>query len=234
MAAYDRLLASIGERADVIGPRPVVTHWPHVGSAYKGLVIVGQALYGWPDDFRASQFRTPEGRAEAIRTSRARNADRPDPLDWIATNPVRRSPFWSVARMLAEELEGEGSQADVPWYSRFAHVNLYPAAPDSPPGNPAGPLREAQDPFVGELLVKTMESLDAKRVIALVGPYWWPAGSSGTLSSLGEEPKPLSRSGRLDDKTWIVGWHPGGASRRGWGPRAYADQIIRRVTELEA
>jgi len=159
---YDRLLASIGERAGAIGPRPLVTHWPHVGSAYEGLVIVGQALYGSPDDFAASQFQTPEGRAETIRISRARNADRPDPLDWIATSPVCRSPFWSVARMLAEELEEEGSQADVPC---------------------AGPLREAQNPFVGELLLETVEMLDAKRVIALVGPYWWPAGSFGSLSS---------------------------------------------------
>ena len=35
--------------------------------------------------------------------------------------------------------------------------------------------REAQDPFVGELLVQAMEMRDAKRVIALVDPYWWPA-----------------------------------------------------------
>lgn len=44
IAAYGRLLASIGSRADDIGDRPVVTHWPHVGSAYRGLVIVGQAV----------------------------------------------------------------------------------------------------------------------------------------------------------------------------------------------
>lgn len=62
-AAYDRLLASIGDRADDMGDRPVVLHWPHVGSTYQGLVVVGQALFGWPDDFRASVFRTAEGRA---------------------------------------------------------------------------------------------------------------------------------------------------------------------------
>jgi len=44
IAAYGRLLASIGSRADDIGDRPVVTHWPHVGSAYRGLVIVGGAV----------------------------------------------------------------------------------------------------------------------------------------------------------------------------------------------
>jgi hypothetical protein len=30
IAGYDRLLASVGDRADDIGARPVVTHWPHV------------------------------------------------------------------------------------------------------------------------------------------------------------------------------------------------------------
>jgi hypothetical protein len=35
---YDRILASIGERAAEIEPCPLVSHWPHVGSAYRGLV----------------------------------------------------------------------------------------------------------------------------------------------------------------------------------------------------
>ena len=138
-ATYDRLLASIGRRADEIGPRPVVAHWPHVGSAYDGLVIVGQALYGWPDDFPASQFRSREGRAEALRVARARSTERADPLDWIATHPVRTSPFWSVSRIVAEALVPDGG---APWYARLAWVNLYPAAPEEPPGNPGGPLRD--------------------------------------------------------------------------------------------
>jgi hypothetical protein len=52
----DALLASIGGRADDIG-EPVVTHWPHVGSASCGLVIVGQAVYGWADDCKAAQLQ---------------------------------------------------------------------------------------------------------------------------------------------------------------------------------
>ena len=32
IAAYDVLLASIGDRADDIGARPVVTHWPHAAA----------------------------------------------------------------------------------------------------------------------------------------------------------------------------------------------------------
>lgn len=41
---YDRLLASIGESAQAIGDRRLASHWPHVGTAYRGLVIAGQAL----------------------------------------------------------------------------------------------------------------------------------------------------------------------------------------------
>ena len=65
VAGYDRLLASIGDRAADIGDRPVVTHWPHVGSAYRGLVIVGQAVYGWADDCQGrstSKIRPSERR----------------------------------------------------------------------------------------------------------------------------------------------------------------------------
>ena len=39
IAGYDALLTSVGDRAAEIGSRPVVTHWPHVGSAYRGLVM---------------------------------------------------------------------------------------------------------------------------------------------------------------------------------------------------
>jgi hypothetical protein len=78
---YDRLLASIGERAADIEPRPVVTHGPHVGASYRGLVVLGQAVYGWPDGWAASDFATREGRAEAIRVTMARNRDKLEALD---------------------------------------------------------------------------------------------------------------------------------------------------------
>lgn len=37
IALYDQLLGSIGQRAGEITPRPLVSHWPHVGTAYDGL-----------------------------------------------------------------------------------------------------------------------------------------------------------------------------------------------------
>jgi hypothetical protein len=104
IARYDALLTSIGSRAGEIGDRPVVTHWPHVGSAYRGLVIVGQAVYGWGDDYRADHYQTEAGRQESIAAFRAR-VDRPDPLAWIETHSVRTSPFWRAVRRLVEALE---------------------------------------------------------------------------------------------------------------------------------
>lgn len=137
---YDRLLASVNNRADEIEPRPVLVHWPHVGSAYDGTVIVGQALRGWPDDFRASDFQSPDGRARVIETARER-PDRPEPMDWIATHHVRSSPFWKTARLLAEALDPHNG---APWYARWCWLNLFPCAPDDPPDNPGGALKEAR------------------------------------------------------------------------------------------
>ena len=90
VAGYNRLWASIGDRAAEIGDRPVVTPWPHIGSAYQGLVVVGQAVYGWGDDFPAAHFQTQAGRDEGVAAFRAR-VDQPDPLSWIDTSPVRNS-----------------------------------------------------------------------------------------------------------------------------------------------
>ena len=99
-----------------------------------------------------------------------------------------------------------------------------------------GALREAQDPVVADLLQATMHMLRARIAIALVGPYWWPAGAALPFTQLTVQSRPLLRSGQLDERTWAVGWHPGGASRRGWGPAAYADVLVgevKRVRDLQ-
>ena len=226
---YERLLASIGDRAADIGDRPVVTHWPHVGSAYRGLVIIGQAVYGWADDCKAADLRDASKRAEIIDSIKSR-VDKPEPLDWIDTHPVRTSPFWRSVRRFVEALEPD---IDAPWYARFAWVNLYPSAPEDPPGNPGGALKEAEDPHVGLLLRAVTDWLDARRVIATVGPFWWPAARPAGLVDLAEQPRPLLRAGRAYGRTWVVGWHPNGASHRRFGPAAYTDIIVNAVAKAE-
>ena len=229
-ATYDRLLASIGDRSDDIGTRPVVTHWPHIGSAFNGLVIVGQAVYGWADDCQAADLRYPERRAAMIAAIQSRVA-RPEPLDWIDTHRVRTSPFWRSVRRFVEALEPD---VEAPWFARFAWVNLYPCAPEDPPGNPGGALKEAQDPIVGGLLRDVVEILDARRIVAVVGPYWCSAADGAGLADLPERARPLLRAGRADGRTWVVGWHPNGASHRRFGPAAYTDIIVEAIADAEA
>jgi hypothetical protein len=225
-AGYDRLLASIGEHADEIADRPVVTHWPHVGSAYQGLAIVGQAVFGWDDDRRARELRSPSTRSQLISDIRAR-AEVAEPLGWIQGHARENTPFWRTMRTFAEMLEPESA---APWFARFAWFELYPSAPEAPPGNPTGPLKVAQDPYVGELLRDVCQMIDANRVILTVGNYWWPAAGTADLVDLQEMPRPLLRAGHRHGRTWVVGWHPTGASYRGIRPPAYA-RIVGDVLE---
>ena len=190
---------------------------------------MGQAVYGWDDDFQASHFRTGAGRQEGIAAFRAR-VDKSDPLRWIETHPVRTSPFWQAVRLIVEGLEPD---LDAPWYTRFAWVNLYPAAPEDPPGSPGGALKEAQDPHVGGLLRATTDMLDAKRVILVVGPCWWPAAGPAGLDDLPERARPFLRGGRKGGRTWVVGWHPNGARYRGFGAEPYATTIVDAVAAIE-
>jgi hypothetical protein len=233
VAALDRLLESVGRRAAEIEPTQVVIHWPHVGRSYRGTVILGQSLYGWWDDFPAGSFYDPPGRARAIAVARARNADRPDPNDWLEGTraATRNSPFWTAARLIVETVEPDEA---TPWYSRLTWMNLFPCAPQHPKGNPTGALKEAQDPYVGELLRAHVEQLNARRVIAFVGPFWWPAAGPAGLADLPVAPEPLLRAGvDAADRTWIVGWHPAGASRHGWGPARYAELIVETIRKVE-
>jgi hypothetical protein len=229
-AAYDRMLVAIGDRADDIGDRPVVTHWPHVGSAYRGLAIVGQAVWGWGDDRRAAELRSPAVREQLIADIRG-HAEVPEPIGWIEGHSREKTPFWRTMRTFAETLEPD---INAPWYSRFAWFELYPSAPENPPGNPTGALKVAQDPHVGQLLRAVADMIDAERVILTVGNFWWPAAGPADLVDLEELPRPLMRAGRRHGRTWVVGWHPTGASYRHVGVPAYAQLFADAASKIES
>jgi hypothetical protein len=220
LALYHQLLSSVSQRAFEIAPRSLVSHWPHVGTAYDGLLIVGQALRGWPDEWQAQQAGTAEGRTRIVEAARARPASRPEPLDWVPTNvKVRNSPFWAFSRHLVEAV----APGPEPWYARYAWANLYPVAPEDPPDNPTGALKEAQDAYVGPLLLELADMLDARRVVVLAGPvYWHHARQAGELVGLTFADKPLTWSGKADGRHWVVGYHPKWASFQGWGAPRYA------------
>jgi hypothetical protein len=237
LAEYDRLLATIGEKADAIGTGRLAAHWPHVGTAYRGLVIVGQALQGWDPAVTGSRFhaiaaRTADGRAAIIEQTRTWFADAPEPVGVIATLSNRQgSPFWRLCRDVVEVLEPHG---DGPWYSRFAWANVYPVGPDAPPGSPGGPLKEAQDSHVGSLLVELLGMLDARRVVVISGPtYWWHPSRTPMFTALPVRDFPLLQAGLAEGRSVVVGYHPTYARRRKVRGDAYAELVARTIEEID-
>jgi hypothetical protein len=230
IAGYDALLTSVGSRAGAIGDRPVVTHWPHVGSSYRGLVIVGQAVYGWGDD---SEPNTSRRRLGGKRASRPFGLGSTGLTRSTGSRDTPFAPRPSGARSVDSSRRSNPTRT-LRGTRASPGVNLYPAAPENPPGNPGGALREAQDPHVGPLLRAVTGWLDARRVIAVVGPFWWSAARPAGLADLPEEPRPLLRAGRSGGRTWVVGWHPNGANHRGFGPAAYTEIIVKAVAKVES
>jgi hypothetical protein len=227
---YDQLLASIGARASDIAPRLCVSHWPHVGTAFDGLLIVGQALRGWPDEWQATEAATEEGRARILVTTRLRNSLRAEPLDWVPNQAnVRNSPFWLFSKHLVDLVV----PGPAPWYARYAWANLYPVAPEDPPDNPTGPLKEAQDRLVGPLLLELAEMLGARTIVVIAGPiYWYHARRTGELWNLMEQPRPLTWSGSAYGCRWVVGYHPKWASFNGWGAPRYAQLVANQLATV--
>ncbi|HEX2766787.1 MAG TPA: hypothetical protein VHR55_09165 [Candidatus Limnocylindria bacterium] len=239
LAAFDRLLADVGERADEIGPRPIASMWPHVGSAYRpgGVFILGQALDGWdPDEcsarWHASEARNADGRERIIHGTRAWHADAPEPIAPVLEVGKRRgSTFWLFSHALVDRLVPDGS---LPWYGRYAWGNLYPLGHDRPKSYPTGALKEAQDEHVADLLMAQVEMLDPAVVVLVCGPwYWWSARNKpAELEALTPADRPLLATGVIEGRSWVVGLHPGGASRSTrTGPYAYAELIAETVQQ---
>jgi hypothetical protein len=76
--------------------------------------------------------------------------------------------------------------------------------------------------------------LDPARVIVFGGSYWEPSGrDSGLDAVLSEATRPLMRTGSVDGRVWVVGWHPTGASYRGFGPMVYAEIVRETVASFD-
>lgn len=222
-ATADTLLRSVGRNAEAIGDRPLTFHWPLVGSRFeRGVLVVGQAVYGWYGDWTASDAFDSRKRLRIIEEAQALFADRPDRMDWIDGHRVWNSPFWRVAREVTEAV----SPGDGPFYSRMAWANLYPIAPNDVKSNPEGALLEAQTGPAASFIDATIRALDPRLVLVVGGPYIWPFVAPLGLAGLDPAERPLYLSGSREGSDWIVGMHPGGASRRGWGPRRYAGLIV--------
>ncbi len=229
--AYDRLLAEIGRAASVIGDGRLTSHWPLVGRDFdRGVLVVGQAVYGWIPDWTAVDVASVAGRSAILEDTRSTFSERDDPMSWIAGHRVENSPFWRTAHEVADALApGPGS----PWFSRVAWANLCPVAPGAYKGNPEGALRQVQTPAAAEFLSAVVAALAPRLALVLAGPFIWSFRDPLGLGGLERADAPLTLVGRRgSDDPWICGMHPGGAQRRGWPARRYAELIIAEATKL--
>lgn len=223
-AAYDDLLAAVGGAAPEIGDRRLTSHWPLVGAGFDhGVLVVGQAVYGWIPDWAAADATSAAGRAAILDDSRSTFADVDDPMSWISGHRVENSPFWRTAHEVVDAL---GRDARSPWFSRLAWTNLYPVAPGETKGNPDGVLRQVQTAPSAEFLDATVDALRPRLVLVLAGPFIWPFIGPLDLGSLRRAASPFTLIGMRRGVPWICGMHPGGAQRRGWPARRYAELIV--------
>lgn len=114
----DRLLNAIGERASEIGSRPLTLHWLLVGSRFdRGVLVIGQAVYGWYGDWTASEAADVDKRRAVIEDARDLFADRPDRMDWIewhrVWNVVGRERTGSSVCIPAERPDAAGVRGDM-------------------------------------------------------------------------------------------------------------------------
>jgi hypothetical protein len=225
---YAAILAAVGD-ASGYDHRLLTSHWPLVGRNFdQGIVVVGQAVYGWIPEWAPSQARTTSGINAIVEDSRRVFASNDDPMDWIDGHRVENSPFWRTAHQVVDAL----TPGSTPWYSRLAGANLYPVAPNDVKGNPEGPLREVQTGPAARFLDAVIEQLDPSLVLVLVGPFIWPFVGPLGLDGLARLDAPFTFGGLRRGRAWISGTHPGGAQRRGWPARAYAASIVDRVRAI--
>lgn len=221
--AYGSLLHSLRSVTDQPPDAPMTSHWPVVGGNYNGdLLVVGQAVFGWIPQWRPRDLRTDRGIARILDETRAPLNDRDDPMSWITTSSHRGSPFWRAIRLIAD---GRTDSPTSSWHSRIAWTNLYPVAPNDPPGNPYGQVRDLQTAPAAAFLEATVAALHPRLVLVVAGPLWWPFGDLLAMNAMRVEKPPLLRSDDRLGSRWVVGWHPAGAQRRGWRVGEYAQRV---------
>ena len=228
---YRSLLMSVGSVVDDLADVTLTSHWPLVGTAPGRVLVIGQAVFGWIPSWHASRLSTPAGVDEILAETQLACYERQDPMDWIVENRARASPFWRTVRLTMEGLHPDST---LPWFSHVAWANLYPVARNDIKGNPDGTLRDVQTRPAAELVDAIARALDPDLTLVLAGTFWWPFTERLALTDSLVAERPLLCLGRRHGQPWIIGMHPGGAQRRGWGARAYADHIVAAVERLNS
>ena len=184
-ARYEEILAAIGDRAAEIQDRPLVNHWPHVGSAYRGLLIVGQALRGWSGEWQAPEAQTPAGRERILESSIHASTESTEPLWWVPSHRRVRIPLLDL---LASPRRGHrtGSGALVRALCLGEPVSGGARAATRQPdgraqGGPGSTARRSAAPCLATML-------DARHVVVIAGPTYWYRRRTGDLWTL-ERPR---------------------------------------------
>jgi hypothetical protein len=250
---YRSLLVEIPRVADQIGPRPIASHWPTRGSAFRpgGMFYVGQALDGWdaaecPARWAALDPEDAEGRERILQGTKGWLSDLPEPLWGVLQYPWRAgSAFWTLGRDLAR---GLGYAPAEPWYAHVAWGNIYPLGHekrvdlDLRADSPRGALKMAQDSVVGPLIVDLVEMLNPGLVMVVAGPEYWEPAEARLGFALPHAAFPLLRAGMAGGRRWIVGYHPRyfrqeSARRYGRGTgtnAAYVAAVRRAIDQIES
>ena len=234
---YLRLLEAVGADADDIGRGIIAAHWPFVGSDYRGLVVVGQALQGWdaaetPARWTAADASTTDDRRRLLEGAQVWATARPEPLSEVLRWGHRSgSPFWSVSRRLVPVLEPD--RAGV-WYSRYAWWNVYPLGWDDPDSGPDGALKTVQTPFVGELFWAVMDDIGARRIVLVAGKDWWPeVRSLLDLGGLRSAERPVLAEGWSRGRQVVASYHPRGARQQGIRDVQLVEAVAAAFARLE-
>ncbi len=177
--------------------------------------------------WRPGDVATDAGVARVLAVTQQSCYEHEDPMDWIVENRARSSPFWRTVRRVAE-LSYPESPYD--WYNHVTWTNIYPVALNDVKGNPEGTLRAAQSNPAAQLLDAVAEAVNPDAVIVLGGGYWWDVAPALPLDNSRSVERPLLAVGKRNGVPWVIGWHPGGAQRRGWSSARYAEVILEAST----
>lgn len=229
---YVRMLEKLAGQSAQIGARPIASHWPFVGTDYRRVLVVGQALAGWDDKtspalWTVDAIRTSVGRRRVLDATRSWSYGRPEPM----AEPLRTrsgSSFWSLSKRIVELLEPDGAGE---WYSRLAWWNLFPLAWGDTNRSPwFDVLWNAQLPHVGQLFWEIVDFLDPTRIVILAGKDFWPHTSSVLgLADLEPLEMPLIAHGDRDGRRIVWTYHPG-AHLRGVSRVSFAAAIAGALT----
>ena len=128
VAAYLQMLRGVGDRATAIGPRPIASHWPFVGSDYRRLLVVGRALAGWDDPTSPALWTpdlatTEDGRRAILDGSRSYAHSTIEPMS-VPMRTRSGSSFWDLSSYTWSPSSNRKDAAK--WFSRHAWWNLFP------------------------------------------------------------------------------------------------------------